>query len=542
MRNTNIHRQILFALLTAMIFVTGFSANSQADSCALFNELFSGTSGNTWNCGSHGKCTINNGRLELTNPESGYYSYATTSFMPTGFFTIDADVTETSQFPGLNSPGIGIYPFTTGDLLFSISNVATDGFAVMYYPESSQMNFMFWDVSAAKWNVTQYQAVTGPVTSIGMKVLNDKVVFRANRKDTGISLPGVFTMPQVIDSLWMMASGSFSMVSFDNICASLNSDPTPLQTVLSVSPTNQDVTTDAGTTTFSVSNTGTGTMPWTALVTSGVTWLSITSGASGTNSGTINCDFTTNTSSSARTATIRVTAIGATGSPVDVTVTQAPTSVQTVLSVSPTNQDVTTDAGTTTFSVSNTGTGTMPWTALVTSGVTWLSITSGASGTNSGTINCDFTTNTSSSARTATIRVTAIGATDSPQEVTVTQAPTSTPKTTRCTATLDENLLLHIPYLTYDDPASGTLSLWVDLVYESNPKQIIFKYKRSGVINRPSFSCPASTLSADLNVHIPDVLLPDGVTHLWVDLEYSTAPSIMGNIYFIVTNYGVISD
>jgi len=443
MRNTNIHRQILFALLTAMIFVTGFSANSQADSCALFNELFSGTSGNTWNCGSHGKCTINNGRLELTNPESGYYSYATTSFMPTGFFTIDADVTETSQFPGLNSPGIGIYPFTTGDLLFSISNVATDGFAVMYYPESSQMNFMFWDVSAAKWNVTQYQAVTGPVTSIGMKVLNDKVVFRANRKDTGISLPGVFTMPQVIDSLWMMASGSFSMVSFDNICASLNSDPTPLQTVLSVSPTNQDVTTDAGTTTFSVSNTGTGTMPWTALVTSGVTWLSITSGASGTNSGTINCDFTTNTSSSARTATIRVTAIGATGSP---------------------------------------------------------------------------------------------------QEVTVTQAPTSTPKTTRCTATLDENLLLHIPYLTYDDPASGTLSLWVDLVYESNPKQIIFKYKRSGVINRPSFSCPASTLSADLNVHIPDVLLPDGVTHLWVDLEYSTAPSIMGNIYFIVTNYGVISD
>ncbi|MEI6261679.1 MAG: DUF1566 domain-containing protein [Deltaproteobacteria bacterium] len=39
--------------------------------------------------------------------------------------------------------------------------------------------------------------------------------------------------------------------------------------VISVSPANRDVAKDAGTTTFSVSNTGTGTMPWTAAVTSG---------------------------------------------------------------------------------------------------------------------------------------------------------------------------------------------------------------------------------------------------------------------------------
>ena len=321
-------------------------------------------------------------------------------------------------------------------------------------------------------------------------------------------------------------------------------------TLLSVSPVSRDVAKDAGVTTFSVSNTGTGTMPWTAAVTSGDSWLSITSGSSGINSGTINCSFTANTSTTARTATIRVTANGATGSPVDVTVTQAPTISKyvdnsdgtvtdtstglmwqqatapntynwdqaisyceslsfagytdwrlptidelkslvdsrwrptidptyfpntvfrfsnwssttcagdtyfawgvyfydgsdschdkpssyyvravrggqpgpldhSVISVSPASRDVAKDAGATTFSVSNTGTWTMPWTAAATSGGSWLSITSGASGSDSGTINCSFTANTGKSARTATIRVTATDATGSPQYVTVTQA------------------------------------------------------------------------------------------------------------------------
>jgi parallel beta-helix repeat protein len=92
---------------------------------------------------------------------------------------------------------------------------------------------------------------------------------------------------------------------------------------ISVTPATQVVTKDAGATTFSVSNTGTGTMPWTAAVTSGDAWLSITSGASGSNTGTITCSYPTNTTTSARAGTIRVTATGATGSPVDVTVTQA---------------------------------------------------------------------------------------------------------------------------------------------------------------------------------------------------------------------------
>ena len=109
-------------------------------------------------------------------------------------------------------------------------------------------------------------------------------------------------------------------------------------------------------------------MPWSAEVTSGGEWLLITSENSGTDSGTIIFDYTANTTPSLRTGTILVTANGADGSPVEVMVTQAPSDVQPVLSVSPTARNVARNAGTTTFEVSNTGTGTMPWTAVVTSG------------------------------------------------------------------------------------------------------------------------------------------------------------------------------
>jgi len=66
-------------------------------------------------------------------------------------------------------------------------------------------------------------------------------------------------------------------------------------------------------------------MPWTAQVINGDSWLSIISGSSGTDSGTIQVSFTENTSTSSRIGTIRVTATGASGSPKDVTVTQAGT-------------------------------------------------------------------------------------------------------------------------------------------------------------------------------------------------------------------------
>jgi len=90
-----------------------------------------------------------------------------------------------------------------------------------------------------------------------------------------------------------------------------------------VNPVSRAVASTPGATTFSVSNTGTGTMVWVSQITSGSSWLNITSGTSGSNTGTITCAFDANTATESRTGTIRVTATGATGSPKDVTVTQA---------------------------------------------------------------------------------------------------------------------------------------------------------------------------------------------------------------------------
>ncbi len=92
---------------------------------------------------------------------------------------------------------------------------------------------------------------------------------------------------------------------------------------LSVTPTNREVTRYAGTTTFDVANLGEETLPWTAKVISGDSWLRITSGASGTNSGTITCAYDPNLAFAKRTGTIRVTATGVITKTRDVTVTQA---------------------------------------------------------------------------------------------------------------------------------------------------------------------------------------------------------------------------
>ena len=63
-------------------------------------------------------------------------------------------------------------------------------------------------------------------------------------------------------------------------------------------------------------------MDWTAAVVAGGDWLTVSSGASGTDDGTITVAFAANRTSSERVGIIRVTAAGASGSPKDVTVTQ----------------------------------------------------------------------------------------------------------------------------------------------------------------------------------------------------------------------------
>jgi len=117
------------------------------------------------------------------------------------------------------------------------------------------------------------------------------------------------------------ASGPFSGETYENDPFS-RIDWLTVQPILSVTPPNQNVSDLAGSTSFNVSNTGTGTMHWTSHVHLDDTyWLVPSSSGTGTNSGSISLTFPQNTWE-ARTGRLIVEAPEGLGSPVMVEVNQ----------------------------------------------------------------------------------------------------------------------------------------------------------------------------------------------------------------------------
>lgn len=171
------------------------------------------------------------------------------------------------------------------------------------------------------------------------------------------------------------------------------------QATLSVTPSNQSVTSSSGSTSFSVSS----NTSWSASSDQG--WCSVTS--SGNGNGNIVASYDENTSSQQRVATISVVVSGL---PVStVTVTQAGAAT---LSVTPSNRDVMSLAGTTTFDV----TSNAQWNAM--SNQTWCTVT--PSGNGNATLTATYQSNPTTIQRIATITVSAEGQPSS--VVTVTQA------------------------------------------------------------------------------------------------------------------------
>ncbi|MEI6061000.1 MAG: BACON domain-containing carbohydrate-binding protein, partial [Bacteroidota bacterium] len=168
---------------------------------------------------------------------------------------------------------------------------------------------------------------------------------------------------------------------------------------LAVTPSNQDVSSAAGSALFAV----TSNSAWT--VTSDQSWCTVT--PSGSGNGNITASYTENASGVHRLAHITISVSGL--SPVVVTLTQG-ISVAT-LSVTPPNQSVTAPAGSTNFAVSS---GTS-WTAV--SNQTWCTVT--PSGSGNGTLTATYAENSGFASRIANITVSASGS--SPVLVTVTQ-------------------------------------------------------------------------------------------------------------------------
>ncbi len=207
----------------------------------------------------------------------------------------------------------------------------------------------------------------------------------------------------------------------DNISFTVSFGDAP--STLAVTPTSRDMASGGGSTTFAVSNTGGGTMTWTAAVTSG-TWAHITSGSTGSNTGTITLTADANTGSTSRTATITLTAPNTTGAPKTITIVQAANPA--ALDITPATRNLDHNGGVVTFAVTNTGGGAMRWNAALTAGTSWAQITSGTDGTNSGTIQLTVDPNKERTPRTATITVTATDAAGSPKTLTVYQAANNT--------------------------------------------------------------------------------------------------------------------
>ena len=170
--------------------------------------------------------------------------------------------------------------------------------------------------------------------------------------------------------------------------------------ILSATPSNQNVTFTAGGTSFAV----TSNASWSVL--SNSAWCIVT--PSGNGNGTISANYTSNTGSEFRTAIITLSATGANN--VQVTVTQSSSSP--ILVISPSNQSVTAGAGSAIFTVQS----NIAW--AVQSFSSWCTVTS--SGFGNGVINANYSANTATSPRTATIKVSAAGMSN--RMITVTQA------------------------------------------------------------------------------------------------------------------------
>jgi hypothetical protein len=185
--------------------------------------------------------------------------------------------------------------------------------------------------------------------------------------------------------------------------AGVSAPPAPPTCSANISPTSQNIPAAGGTATVAVSVTG--TCQWTS--TSGATWITVTSGATGTSNGAVTFSVANN-AGAARTGTLtiagRVLTVSQAGSSSpptpapDPPAPNPPTSCS--YSIDPRNDSVPVLGGTGTVNVSTTS--ACRWTAA--SNASWITITSGASGTGSGSVSLNVAAN-SGAARNGTATI-----------------------------------------------------------------------------------------------------------------------------------------
>lgn len=135
-------------------------------------------------------------------------------------------------------------------------------------------------------------------------------------------------------------------------------------------------------------------------------------------------------------------------------ITQASSPTEPVLSVTPAFQNVSAEKGTTAFIVANTGAGAMLW--KTSENTEWFSI-SPDSGTNNDTITVNYEAN-SRGERTGAINITAEGAVSSPQTVQVRQIANTQPILSVTPLSLEVSVAIGTTTFDIDNTGSGTMN------------------------------------------------------------------------------------
>ena len=209
--------------------------------------------------------------------------------------------------------------------------------------------------------------------------------------------------------------------------------------------------------TFNISNTGGGTLVWTASNATG--WLTL-SPASGTNSGTVTASVNlAGLAAGTYSAIISVTASGVPAKSLPVTLTITAATAAATIGFNPTNLTFAGTVGGATpapkpISISNTSSGILSWTA--SDNAAWL-ILSPVSGTNSGTVTASVNmTGLVAGTYNGIVTITASGSSNSPRQIPVSfilSAATAGTATLTWNASTESDLT---GYKVYRGTASGT--------------------------------------------------------------------------------------
>ncbi len=215
----------------------------------------------------------------------------------------------------------------------------------------------------------------------------------ASLSTTTVAAPGSGSATLRLTATAQMLAASYSVTitaAGGGITQTL-SLPVTVTPVCSFSINPKSVSVSAASGNYSISVTAPTGCAWTAASTA--SWMTVTGGAAGTGNGTVNYFVAANTATASRTGSL--TAAGS-----SFTVTQAAGAASYTLS--PTLAAVPQSGGTGVFAVT-VSPSTTAWTAAST--VSWITVTSGATGTGSRTVSWSVAANTSGASRTGSITV-----------------------------------------------------------------------------------------------------------------------------------------